>query len=341
MSVAALQPATAERADRIRPHLERAAESLFAVGDELVKAKQELAHGQLGALLAELGMAPRVAQKFMTIARNPVLRNATPGSHLPTGLTVLYELARVPDEDLARAIGAGEVTSSTTRAEAEAIRLEPAPAPEDELDDPQSAEHQHDEEDLQAADLPPGGRKISPTDIVPDPAELEDALAFADATEEQWEMALTEATAEGDLSRANVRRWLDRPVGPLTEDEERQLAKCEANIAAAGERPQWWWDLALAMELPADWVLVSNGEQRIGWLSRLARAASQVPREARHDVLLQVMPDYEPDAPEIIKAWSLTVFAGVATGLARDGWTDELLKVDLAAMVDDLDDVPT
>ena len=115
-------PAVAAWVALIRPDLDRAAEALFSVGDNLIKAKQELKHGQFGALLGELDISPRNAQRMMVVSRNAVLRDATRVSHLPSAWSVLHELARVPDEELAEAIENGSVTPETTRAEAAALR---------------------------------------------------------------------------------------------------------------------------------------------------------------------------------------------------------------------------
>lgn len=146
---------------------------------------------------------------------------------------------------------------------------------------------------------------------------------------------LEAAIDRGEVTPATTRAQAAalRAEPPLTPEERVRLAECEAVIRSAGERPQWWWDLCLAMELPADWM-VADDNRRLDWLARLADAASHVPVEARHDILLQAMPDYEPDAPDVVKAWALTIFAGVTTGLCRDGWTDELLDVDIAATFD-------
>jgi hypothetical protein len=119
-------------AERIRPHLTGAVGSIIAAGRELIEAKAALPHGQFGPLLAQLGLSPQHAQRFMRVADHPVLSNASPGRHLPASVTVLDELTRVPDEDLADALDRGVVGPSTTREEARALRPpEPEPEPDD------------------------------------------------------------------------------------------------------------------------------------------------------------------------------------------------------------------
>jgi hypothetical protein len=104
--------------ERIRPHLERSVESIVAAGRELTEAKAELEHGRFGALLGELGLSRRWAQKYMAAANVAI---ANPGSHLPASVSVLDVLGRLDAEELTEAIDSGKVTPSTTRAEAETV----------------------------------------------------------------------------------------------------------------------------------------------------------------------------------------------------------------------------
>lgn len=105
-------------ADRIRPHLVAAVEHIVTAGRELIEAKEHLEHGQFLDLVGTLGLKPRTAQKFMSIARNEILANASPETHLPTSWTTLYELSRMPDEELERALASGAVTADMSRKDA-------------------------------------------------------------------------------------------------------------------------------------------------------------------------------------------------------------------------------
>ena len=105
-------------ADRIRPHLEQAVESIIAAGRELTAAKEALPHGQFGPLLDELGISPRTAQRFMRVAAHPVLSNTSRVSYLPPAIGTLEELSRWDDDELTAAIDSGEIHPGTTRAEA-------------------------------------------------------------------------------------------------------------------------------------------------------------------------------------------------------------------------------
>ncbi len=105
-------------ADRIRPHLTAIAENIIHTGRELILAKEELPHGDFLDLVESLGLRPRTAQKFMAIARHELLGNATPGTHLPTSWTTLFELSRAPSELLEQAFADGEVTPDMSRKDA-------------------------------------------------------------------------------------------------------------------------------------------------------------------------------------------------------------------------------
>src|SRR5687768_11939917 len=105
-------------AKRIRPHLVAAVEHIIAAGKELIGAKEALPHGEFGTLCESLGLTTRTAQRFMAIARHPVIANATHGSHLPTAWTTLFELSRMPGDDLEQALADGAVTAETSRREA-------------------------------------------------------------------------------------------------------------------------------------------------------------------------------------------------------------------------------
>lgn len=95
-------------ARRIRERLVDAVEAVLEVGEMLITAKTELAHGEFTSMVREdLGWSPRTAQRFMAIARHPTLSKATNASLLPPSWTTLAELARVPAKRLEEAIENG------------------------------------------------------------------------------------------------------------------------------------------------------------------------------------------------------------------------------------------
>lgn len=105
-------------ASRIRPHLQAAVENIISAGTELLAAKDALPHGAFGQVVESLGLTRRTAQRFMAIARHPVLSNATHESHLPMAWTTLFELSKVDPEILETGLEAGTITPQTSRAEA-------------------------------------------------------------------------------------------------------------------------------------------------------------------------------------------------------------------------------
>lgn len=139
MAAADIAMAVEEWAARIRPHLGQAVESIVAAGEELIAAREAIPHGGWGRLCAEVGLHPRTAHRFMSIARNPVLANRTHASELPPAWTTLYELARLEPEQLEHAIEDGRVTPELGRGQAKNLadrgyrrQLQPAePAPDD------------------------------------------------------------------------------------------------------------------------------------------------------------------------------------------------------------------
>lgn len=60
-------------------------------------------------------------------------------------------------------------------------------------------------------DLFTGNKKVSPQDLMPGGTTTVETYAMADAGEEAFEAALTEAKAEGNVSRANVVRKITQP----------------------------------------------------------------------------------------------------------------------------------
>ena len=89
-------------AARLAGKLRKRAGLVFEVGDELVQAKAELAHGEWLPLLGDVGISSRYAQRFMRIARSEWLRKYAPGAYLPDDLKTLEELAGLDEATLDR-----------------------------------------------------------------------------------------------------------------------------------------------------------------------------------------------------------------------------------------------
>ncbi len=185
---ALMVPDASEWARRIRASLEKSVEAILETGRLLVEAKAALPHGQFEKMVeADLGWSPQTVRKFMAIARHPVLSDRAHVRVLPASWGTLAELARLKPEPLEKAIGEGIVRPTMTRKDTtELIYRRPQRAKIEALRAEARAFFESSE-------------------------EAADAFAMADATEKQFEKAIAEAKAEGDLSSANVVRKLTKP----------------------------------------------------------------------------------------------------------------------------------
>ena len=92
-------------AGRIVTAYQKTIESIIEVGKTLQEAKDNLPHGQFEAMIkADLPFGPRQAQKFMAVARHPVLANPNFSSLLPGSITALYHLSQMEPEELTAAL---------------------------------------------------------------------------------------------------------------------------------------------------------------------------------------------------------------------------------------------
>jgi hypothetical protein len=105
--------------DRIEAAHARSAEAIIQAvihtGELLLEAKAALRHGAFGVMVKGLSFGERAAQFYMAIAQHPVLANPKHVSHLPAAVGTLAALARLPAEDLERAIEGGTITPATRR----------------------------------------------------------------------------------------------------------------------------------------------------------------------------------------------------------------------------------
>ena len=92
-----------EWAQRVRAIYGESVGSIIAVGTLLNEMKETLGHGQFQAALQSHHMPfrPRVAQKYMRIARHPTLANASNWTRLPASWTTLYTLSGIDAKKLA------------------------------------------------------------------------------------------------------------------------------------------------------------------------------------------------------------------------------------------------
>lgn len=102
-------------AARINAAYKRTVEGIIEIGKTLIEAKDALPHGQFQAMIkADLPFGPRQAEKYLAIARHPLLSNANSNSHLtlPSSVSTLYELSRFEPDELAAAMREMERTKA-------------------------------------------------------------------------------------------------------------------------------------------------------------------------------------------------------------------------------------
>lgn len=100
-----LKRSRAEHAQGIIAEYVSTVEGILRCGKRIIEAKEDLDHGQFGAMIElDLPFNRQTAFKLMTIARDH--RFVSHGKHLPPAWTTLYELTKVDDDDFYAAIEA-------------------------------------------------------------------------------------------------------------------------------------------------------------------------------------------------------------------------------------------
>jgi chromosome segregation ATPase len=96
-----------------------AGQSIFEIGRRLKWVKEnDLAHGEFETWLSEIDMRPRQAQRFIKVATE--FSKTSPVSHL--GMSVLYEIATLPEEEKQKQIERVESGEKVSRREIEEIK---------------------------------------------------------------------------------------------------------------------------------------------------------------------------------------------------------------------------
>lgn len=108
---------------RITSAWSKQVESILKVGRLLIEAKDELEHGEWGQMFDKGGLpfVQRTAQKLMAIAEHPILSNPTHASHLPPHFETLYEMRKLPDQELEQMLAEGTIDCETERKEVEKL----------------------------------------------------------------------------------------------------------------------------------------------------------------------------------------------------------------------------
>jgi hypothetical protein len=105
---------------RIAAAWQKTVQAIIETGMLLVEAKKALPPGEfLHMIERELPFSPRTAQRLMSVAKDPVLSDATHVSHLPASWGTLYALSQLPAPLLAEKIADGTITPHLTRADVE------------------------------------------------------------------------------------------------------------------------------------------------------------------------------------------------------------------------------
>ena len=116
-----------EYAMRIGGAWRNAVECYIEAGSWLVEAKKELEHGEFEAMIREeLPFTESTARRLMNIALHPVLANRAHVNDLPASWGTLYELSKMKQEDLERAIEDGVVHPKMERKDTVALLGRPA-----------------------------------------------------------------------------------------------------------------------------------------------------------------------------------------------------------------------
>lgn len=107
-----------EWAETIRADLGRAVEGIVAAGRNLIAAKADVAHGEWGPMLKQIGISDGYARKLMSVGRNEAIVNRSHGNDLPPTFRALYELSRLDTEQIDEHIESGAITPDMTIADA-------------------------------------------------------------------------------------------------------------------------------------------------------------------------------------------------------------------------------
>jgi len=111
-----------EYAERIRALRAASVEAFVATGQELLRAKDELPHGEFEGLVREdLGWSRATSARLMEIARHPIISDVAHVRHLPPAWGTLYKLTRLDNEVLESALGSGAVHPGLERKDVAAL----------------------------------------------------------------------------------------------------------------------------------------------------------------------------------------------------------------------------
>lgn len=118
-------PLAEQWAERICGQVGKSVESIIECGRLLLKAKDDLAHGEWGRLFNDrlIPFSPNTAQRLMAVASHPQLSNTAHVPHLPPSWGTLYELTKVEPQRLQAAFKDHLITPDMERRDVRALML--------------------------------------------------------------------------------------------------------------------------------------------------------------------------------------------------------------------------
>lgn len=197
MSSLSTMPRAEQWAGRICTQLGKSVESIIDVGRLLVKAKDDLPHGEWGRLFEDelIPFSHQTANKLMAVAGNSLLSNPAHVRNLPPSWGTLYELTQVPELTLKNAIRDGVITPDMPRKDVKALMPSRPVRVTPPHDDEPDVEPGDDEPDVEPA----------PRRVLAPPS---DGLQFA-----RIAIMKLEEIRDDDIERQQafdiVRRWID------------------------------------------------------------------------------------------------------------------------------------
>ncbi len=199
MARTSISVGTSGWAERINAAWRRSAASFIDCGHLLIQAKEEIPRGDFAKMIeARLDFQPRVAQRLMSIARDPRLANPTHAALLPPSWTVLYELTKLDDAAFDEAVETRVINPQmqrkdvprkprepTQQADSAPRARHPEPEPEPAEDDDLGHDDFPSEEFYDSATEPPRQAADHDPGVLDEPAETGEARHFDENIETQ------------------------------------------------------------------------------------------------------------------------------------------------------------
>jgi Zn finger protein HypA/HybF involved in hydrogenase expression len=240
-------------ADVVQRLLKMAVSHIIDAGRTLAEAKEHLEHGEWLRMFRDhenhlerpLPFGARKAQMLMRIAEHPILSDANHGSHLPTSWRTLYELTRVPDPVLERALAKGLIH----------------PAMERKHVPPMLVEMRSDERmSISTPDLAPEDLEQLRAEVLARPEFSERRRAISEKERELDRLERTASALRSELRalRARLAEEVQEAIENEASDRAFTISPQVAEILASVELP----DESEAVSLETDQFICTSCEQK-------------------------------------------------------------------------------